>query len=607
MKSINQDQNDDNDLFNFGISYNTVSHGGTPLFNGNIAETEWTTANDPSTGSGQAQRWYRYGYDALNRIKSATAWDANKYSVSNITYDRNGNLLSLNRKGHIVEMPDIDVATNFGDMDKLVYGYFDNSNRLKSVTDSGNISYGFKDGNTVGNDYSYDANGNMLSDANKKITGIGYNHLNLPEKVTVTGAKAGTLDYVYDAVGTKLQRKKTKDGVTETTDYANGYIYENGSLVQFVHPEGYVEPQGDGYRYFYNYLDNLGTVRLVYSDYNNDGDIDVTNDPLTTEIVMERNTYPFGMQMRGFNTDVNGVENNYMTYNGKELDESLGLNWHDYGARNYDASIGRWMNMDPLSEKYYDFSTYTYTMNNPVLFADPDGMRVEWGNGLSAEEKELIGYLIYQLRKNSKTFDKAFTKLHNSKNTYTVSDNLISPDAEFRPNTGLSSPDEYDEELDIYEEGTYTEVNDFGGDIRIPLDWGDQFPSLEVDKTLKTKQTLVEEFVHAVQWETLFPSSGKTTLDLFLDISGIANTEFEAKTITGIIHDEVGWNVLTGGNSVAAESGLYYAKNGFSQTRYFGDAEKWLNHPKTNPGYKERPLMTNVLPTVLINVLKSKK
>ncbi|NHN28180.1 RHS repeat-associated core domain-containing protein, partial [Flavobacterium jejuense] len=64
-------------------------------------------------------------------------------------------------------------------------------------------------------------------------------------------------------------------------------------------------------------------------------------------------------------------------YNGKELQTELGLNMYDYGARNYDPTLGRWMNMDPLAEKYIDFSPYNYVLNNPVKFVDPDGMQVD--------------------------------------------------------------------------------------------------------------------------------------------------------------------------------------------------------------------------------------
>ena len=60
-------------------------------------------------------------------------------------------------------------------------------------------------------------------------------------------------------------------------------------------------------------------------------------------------------------------------YNGKEWQDELGLQWYDYGARNYDPALGRWMNIDPLAEKYYPVTPYQYVINNPIANIDKEG------------------------------------------------------------------------------------------------------------------------------------------------------------------------------------------------------------------------------------------
>ncbi|SFC66765.1 RHS repeat-associated core domain-containing protein, partial [Flagellimonas taeanensis] len=63
---------------------------------------------------------------------------------------------------------------------------------------------------------------------------------------------------------------------------------------------------------------------------------------------------------------------------GKEYEDGLNesIATYDFGARNYDPALGRWMNIDPLAEKYYSISPYTYVANNPLYFKDPDGERI---------------------------------------------------------------------------------------------------------------------------------------------------------------------------------------------------------------------------------------
>src|SRR5690606_8768275 len=113
--------------------------------------------------------------------------------------------------------------TGFGMMDDLTYSYAPNTNMLMKVADTGNTAHGFIDGTNTSDDYVYDANGNMVLDRNKGITGITYNHLNLPITVNVDNfPDVGSMSYTYNASGTKL--KKTVSGTSSgSMEYAGNY------------------------------------------------------------------------------------------------------------------------------------------------------------------------------------------------------------------------------------------------------------------------------------------------------------------------------------------------------------------------------------------------
>ncbi|EZH73166.1 hypothetical protein ATO12_19360 [Aquimarina atlantica] len=345
-----------NKLFAFKINYNNPQHGATPLFNGNISETTWKTAND------NVKRHYKYSYDALNRITGADYNNQNNseqnwFKLSGITYDKNGNIGSLKRykKGG---------ANQSVVLDHLAYTY-NEGNKLLTVEEQIDGAGGFEDGTNTGNDYSYDKSGNMTIDNNKNITGIIYNHLNLPTRVNVDGG-AKYISYIYDAAGTKL-KKVAKEGSSLIAEYAGNYVYKNGALEFFNHSEGIVEHEADGYKYVYQYRDHLDNIRLSYKDANKDGAIS------QDEIIQEKHYYPFGLQHEGYNGTLRGRNHNY-GFGNKEEQNELSLGWIDITARNYDPALGRWMNLDPLAEKMRRFSPYTYAFDNPIFFIDPDGM-----------------------------------------------------------------------------------------------------------------------------------------------------------------------------------------------------------------------------------------
>ncbi|NAS14138.1 RHS repeat domain-containing protein, partial [Poritiphilus flavus] len=368
LKQINDPSSMGSDLFAFGINYNDTQYGGASLYNGNIAETAWKTANDNTL------RWYRYSYDALNRITGAIDNSTNmNYRLYGVTYDKNGNILTLNRRGQY----NAD-ATVLSHMDKLEY-YYDSGNKLTRVKDSGHAVYGFKDSTADNQDYWYDANGNMVRDLNKGIgtssaDGITYNHLNLPIQIKFDNSDQKKIKYIYDATGVKLRKVVEQPSVSSvTTDYAGNYIYEKGNLQFFNHPEGYVEPDGSGgYDYVYQYKDHLDNIRLSYTDANNDGNIE------TSEIIKETNYYPFGLSHKGYNANVSTFGNSIakkFQYNGQEFDESLGYNTYDFGARHYMSDLGRWGVIDPKADDILqvDISPYNFSWNNPTNMNDPDG------------------------------------------------------------------------------------------------------------------------------------------------------------------------------------------------------------------------------------------
>ena len=312
-------------------------------YNGSIGEMTWRAGNETTV------RRYTYTYDGLDRLTAANygeGSDYNKHSFDEqvIGYDKNGNILSLQRYGQTG-------ASAYGLIDNLTFTL--DGNRQTRIDDSAtaaayNGDFEFKDGVKQANEYAYDANGNLTKDLNKNISSIQYNCLNLPSAITF--ADGSTITYTYAADGTKLRVVHKIGSTTTTTDYCGNVVYENSTPKYLLTEEGYVTLADKKYHYFLQ--DHQGNNRVV---------VDAAG---TVEEV--NHYYPFGGTFASTNVQP-------YKYNGKEYDDKKGLNWYDYGARHYDAATGRFTTQDRFAEKYYAMSPYQYGANNPTNVIDING------------------------------------------------------------------------------------------------------------------------------------------------------------------------------------------------------------------------------------------
>jgi len=279
---------DPTDLWAMELSYDCGF--AVPQYNGNIAGQTWRSRRD------EVERAYGYLYDGASRLLQADfvarnpltqAWMAGRqnYGLSNVRYDENGNILSLRRHGLLAEGTR-RAPKRYGTTDDLTYSY--SGNRLKRVDDAVSTNglarpAGYQgaptslagdfqeEGVRQDGEYRYDANGNLTADANKRITAIVYNHLNLPKRILFG---TDSIVFRYTAGGQKVQKRVYETGKPMVqTDYLGAYQYEGDSLRFFPHAEGrvlrFVQRTAAGalsVRYVreYSLKDHLGNLRVAY-------------------------------------------------------------------------------------------------------------------------------------------------------------------------------------------------------------------------------------------------------------------------------------------------------------------------------------------------------
>jgi len=358
LTEINDVTNLGADLFAYKLNYQTGdgAYSVTPQFNGNISQVVWGAATD------NIKKSYLYTYDKLNRLKSAKYTDGpslssnfNRFSSTVSGYDSNGNISGVIRYG-------VNSSGVFTTIDNLSYNY-DTGNKLMSVADITSNTLGFNDGNTSGNDYDYDINGNITKDNNKNISLIQYNRLDLVS--TVVFNNGDTIDFTYDSSGVKLKMEVTHNGVTTVTDYLGGFQYRNNQLLFFPTTEGYVQKNATSFSYTYIIKDHLGNNRLSFSDGDNNGIVALG------ETLSQTNYYPMGLTHSGAIV-VGGASNYNYYFQSKEQLLDNGYNMYDFGSRMYDSSVGRWFNTDPQNQFA---SPYEAMGNNYIVTVDPNG---EW-------------------------------------------------------------------------------------------------------------------------------------------------------------------------------------------------------------------------------------
>ena len=374
----------DGSLFKETLHYNELRSDrlGTDRrrFGGDVSSMEWRS------GAGTGTRSYDFAYDGLGRLVSADYGEYGDHVVgygTSYSYDNMGNLLSLSREG--------DMTSSLkGIVDNLSMTY--DGNRLASVSDSDQApsvtgSADFRDGASMAVEYTYDRNGNMTSDLNRRISSVSYNRQNRPARIKHSG---GTETFTYLPDGTKRERTVLgKDWSLSRTEYRGNLVCADDSLKYILFDGGLIAMDGASPEYLFFLRDHLGSVRAVARP---DG-----------KAVQVNHYYPYGMAFAGGGMSGNagahpveggvsvaggsleiGGETGGMElarpgasqpyrFLGNELYTSNSLGLYDFSARMYDPALGRFLSVDPMAEGYRHLSPYAYCAGNPAVYVDKDG------------------------------------------------------------------------------------------------------------------------------------------------------------------------------------------------------------------------------------------
>ena len=170
-------------------------------------------------------------------------------------------------------------------------------------------------------------------------------------------------NYSYLSDGTKAAAFTS---ASAGKDYAGSFTYSRGdggskTLESVAFGGGRIRRTGNNaYAVDYHITDHLGSVRAIVN--------------ASGTVVEQNDYYPFGMRHPNGLTQLAA---NRWRFSGKEeQDAAFGIAYSDFGARFYDRSAA-WTTIDPMSEKFYEVSPYTYCHNDPINRFDYDG-NIDW-------------------------------------------------------------------------------------------------------------------------------------------------------------------------------------------------------------------------------------
>ncbi len=313
-----------------------------------------------------------YGYDSLSHLLSvlhqagSTVLDGASY-----TYDSAGNrqsktnyLTGVTSNYGYDPLYELTQVTQGGSTTET-YGYDPVGNRLSSL---GVPNYDYNSSNELTSNsngsYTYDANGNTLSDPSGRS--FTWDFENRLVQAVVPGTNGGTTTFKYDPFGRRIQ----KSGPLGTTNYLYDQTFDkvhrnNGSNV--------IEEMDNAGNVLSRYMQGqdmdqtFAELRSGTASYFEEDGIGSATSLSNTSTLAA--TYAY--DSFGNLTASSGSLTNPIRYAGREFDPETAL--YDYRARYFDPSVGRFISEDPI---VFDggINFYSYVKNRPVVMVDPLGL-----------------------------------------------------------------------------------------------------------------------------------------------------------------------------------------------------------------------------------------